>query len=94
MHEYSRLQIVIIEKSIVQISQSIRKGEYKIKPLINEPPILEESEILRMLHVLFSIDLIDTTSSFRIYSNSGVIRESLVDMLSSSEAEPLKELLG
>lgn len=94
MHEYSRLQIVIIEKSIVQISQSIRKGKYKNKPLINEPAILEESEILRMLHVLFSIDLIDTTSSLWIYSNSGVLRESLVDMLSSSEPEPLKELLG
>lgn len=82
-------QIANCEKSIIQISQSI-----KIKPWINKPAILEESEILRMLHVLFSIDLIDTISSLPVYWNSELIKESLVDMLSSSDAEPLKELLG
>lgn len=48
-----------------------------------------------MLHVLFSIDLIDPTPSLPItYSKSGLIKESQVDMLSFSETEPLKELLG
>lgn len=48
----------------------------------------------RLLVVFFSIDLTSEISSLSIYSNSGLFKDSHVDMFSSKETEPLTDLLG
>lgn len=50
--------------------------------------------MLRLLHVLLSIDFIADASSLSIYSNSGLSTESQVDIVSSKETEPSIDVLG
>lgn len=62
--------------------------------LKNEKPFpCAQSEMLTELHVLLSIDLTAEESSLSIYTNSGLFRESQVDIVSSKETEPLTDVL-
>lgn len=63
--------------------------------LKNEKPFpCAQSEMLTELHVLLSIDLTAEESSLSMYTNSGLFRESQVDIVSSKETEPLTDVLG
>lgn len=59
-----------------------------------KPAFSAVSEILRPLLVFGSIDVTGEESSLSIYFNSGLLRDSHVDMLSSKETGPPSEILG
>lgn len=71
------------------------KLDWAYMSLKNEKPFpCAQSEMLRELHVLLSIDLTAEESSLSMYTNSGLFRESQVDIVSSKETEPLTDVLG